>query len=64
MNGSGSISGSVSGVLISRFSDLGDCSRSETYRKAGRAARMAGVIILGSDGRFLATDVAEFTDDF
>lgn len=51
-------SGSGSGIVGS-----GAFSRSETYWKAGRVARIAGVMILGSDGNSLVVElVAERTD--
>lgn len=41
----------------------GALSRSETYWKTGRVARIAGVMILGSDGKSLVVElVAETTD--
>jgi hypothetical protein len=63
------ISGSASILNSSDFSSGSGVvgtealSRSETYWKAGRVARMAGVMIFGSDGRSLAVELMEETTD-
>lgn len=63
ISGSDSISSSSGSVSGSGMVGSEALSRSETYWKAGRVARIAGVMILGSDGKSLVVElVAETTD--